>query len=111
MCAGETTFSVIRNSKARPGGAFGTDEPIRREEAAIFIWRLVKFAMDAAPAQADLKRPVAPWASEGVQYVVSRELYGPEVEASGGKVDYKPRDPLLRQEAAALIDMMQQKLL
>ncbi|WP_410767766.1 serine hydrolase [Fontibacillus sp. BL9] len=95
----------------RPDGFFGPDEPIRREEAATYIWRLAKFALDAPPEQADLKGPVAPWASEGVQYVVSRGLYGPEVEASDGKLDYKPQAPLLRQEAAALIDMLQQNLL
>ncbi len=95
----------------RPDGTFGPDEPIRREEAATIIWRLVKFAMDAAPEQADLMGKVSPWASEGVQFVVSRGLYGSEVKESGGKVDYRPQAPLLRQEAAVLIDKLQQKLL
>lgn len=98
-------------AQGRPNGTFGPDEPIRREEAATIIWRLVKFAMDAEPEQADLIGEVSPWASEGVQFVVSRGLYGPEVKESGGKVDYQPQAPLLRQEAAAMIDKLQQKLL
>jgi hypothetical protein len=105
------TAAAFGVAQGRPDGTFGPDEPIRREEAATIIWRLVKFAMNAAPEQADLVGPVAPWASEGVQFVVSRGLYGPEVKKGGGKADYQPQAPLLRQEAAAMIDKLQQKLL
>ncbi len=105
------TAAAFGVAQGRPDGTFGPDEPIRREEAATIIWRLVKFAMNAAPEQADLMGPVAPWASEGVQFVVSRGLYGPEVKEGKGKADYRPQAPLLRQEATAMIDKLQQKLL
>jgi len=95
-----------------PGGTFGPDLPLTREQAAVFVWRLAKAGLGATPVRAELKGPVAPWAAEGVQYVVGRQLYGPDVSASVGEaVDYRPKDKMLNQEAAALVHALIKKLL
>jgi hypothetical protein len=101
-------FGLIQG---QPGGTFGPDKPLTREQAATFIWRLAKLGLGAAPVQAELKGNVSSWASEGVQYVVGRELYGPDVQPSTGPVDYRPKEPMRNQEAAALIYLFLRKLL
>jgi len=101
-------FGIIQG---QPGGKFGTDKPLTREQAATFIWRLARIGLGAAPVRAELQGPVSSWASEGVQYVVGRQLFGPDVQPSTGPVDYRPKDNMLNQEAAALIYLLLQKLL
>jgi len=95
-----------------PGGSFGPAQPLTREQAATFVWRLAQVGLGATPVQAKLQGPVSSWASEGVQYIVGRQLYGPDVSASEGEpVDYRPKDKMLNQEAAALIHALITKLL
>ncbi|QJD82206.1 serine hydrolase [Cohnella herbarum] len=101
-------FGVVQGN---PGGTFGPEQPLTREQAATFVWRLAKIGLGAAPVQADLAGPVSYWASEGVQYVVGRQLYGPDVKHSTGPVDYRPKENMLNEEAAALIYLLLQKLL
>ncbi|WP_391575023.1 serine hydrolase [Cohnella sp.] len=101
-------FGIIQG---QPDGTFGPEQPLTREQAATFIWRLAKVGLQAAPVHADLKGSVSSWASEGVQYVVGRHLFGPDVQPSTGPVDYRPKDSMLNQEAAALIYLLLQKLL
>ncbi|WP_049895162.1 serine hydrolase [Paenibacillus antibioticophila] len=93
-----------------PGGVFGPDQPLTREQAATFIWRMVKISMNADPVKADLKISASPWASEGVQYIVGQRMFGPDVKATGGALDYRPKDPMLNKEAAVLIYKLVQKL-
>ncbi|WP_372629453.1 serine hydrolase [Cohnella sp.] len=94
------------------GGSFGPDLPLTREQAATFVWRLARAGLGATPVRAELQGTVSSWASDGVQYVVSRQLYGPDVSASEeGPVDYRPKDKMLNQEAAALVYALIMKLL
>lgn len=101
-------FGIIRGY---PDRTFHPGEPLTREEAASIIWQTAKLGLGAAPVQADLKTPASSWASEGVQYVIGKQLYGLEVQPSNGPVEYRPRDKMLNQEAAALIYRLLQNLL
>ncbi|WP_019911106.1 serine hydrolase [Paenibacillus sp. HW567] len=88
-------------------GTFNPDQPITREEAATLVWRLVKIVLSAAPVQSDLKGPYSSWASEGLQFVAGKRLFGPDVQTSStGPVDYRPKDIMLKQEAAALLSQL-----
>lgn len=82
---------------------FEPNRPITRQEAAVIIFEVSKSLLNAQPANASLKGSVDPWANQAVQYVVSKGLYGPEVISSKNLIDYKAKEPLLRQEAAALL--------
>ncbi|AIQ19719.1 hypothetical protein H70357_25640 [Paenibacillus sp. FSL H7-0357] len=94
-----------------PGSYFGPDLPLTREQAATFVWRIAHIGLGAAPVKAAVQKPFSDWAAEGVQYVVGRGLYGPDAELSDGKVNYRAQDPMLNQEAAALIYRLLQNLL
>ncbi|MEC0170341.1 serine hydrolase [Paenibacillus graminis] len=88
-------------------GMFNPDQPVTREEAATLVWRLVKIVLSAAPVQSDLKGPYSSWAAEGLQFVVGKQLFGPDVQtSSAGSVDYRPKDIMLKQEAAALLSQL-----
>lgn len=88
-------------------GMFNPDQPITREEAATLVWRLVKIVLSAAPVKSDLQGPYSSWAAEGLQFVVGKRLFGPDVQASStGSVDYRPKDIMLKQEAAALLSQL-----
>ncbi|MCE3201681.1 serine hydrolase [Paenibacillus sonchi] len=93
-----------------PGSIFGPNQPLTREQAATFIWRMVKISLNADPVKVDLKTPASPWASEGVQYIAGQQLFGPDVQAAGGPLEYRAKDPMLNKEAAELIYKLVQKL-
>ncbi|MNP79907.1 hypothetical protein D3C76_1778530 [compost metagenome] len=71
---------------------------------------MVKISLNAAPVKSDLRTPASPWASEGVQYIVGQQLFGPDVQAAGGLAEYRPKDQMLNKEAAELIYKLIQKL-
>ncbi|MBB3108617.1 CubicO group peptidase (beta-lactamase class C family) [Paenibacillus phyllosphaerae] len=95
-----------------PDQRFEPDRPITRQEAAAILWRVAHLALNAPPVEADLKTAPAPWALEGVQYVVGSKLYGPEVViGADGAAEYNPQSPMLKQEAAALLAKFISKVL
>lgn len=87
-------------------GAFEPDRPITRQEAAVVLSRallLLFGSIGAEPLPAKLKGDTDAWALEGVQTAVARGYYGPEaVKDASGAIDYRSKQPLLRQEAAAM---------
>lgn len=93
-----------------PDGTFRPDEALTREQAATILWKLVKYGLGAAPVEAKIQGEVSPWANEAVQYVVGRKLYGPEVKETVNGIDYLAQNNLLKQEAAALIELFVQNL-
>ncbi|MNI74182.1 hypothetical protein D3C73_1302500 [compost metagenome] len=53
----------------------------------------------------------APWAVEAVKYIVNNGMYGPEIALnSAGALDYRSAEPLIRQEAAALLSLFCNRL-
>ncbi|GFN32184.1 beta-lactamase family protein [Paenibacillus xylaniclasticus] len=94
-------FGII---KGAGDGKFHPLRPITRAEAASIVYNLAVAYLHAAPLDAKLEGSVAPWAAGGVKYVVAKRLYGPDVtESPNGAVQYRPNDPMLREEAAALL--------
>ncbi|UKS29350.1 beta-lactamase family protein [Paenibacillus sp. HWE-109] len=88
------------------GDAFEPDRPIIRQEAAVIMARALLLGFGSAgavPLEAALQGKTDDWALEGVQTVVARGYYGPEVVPDAtGAVDYRSKQPMLRKEAAAM---------
>lgn len=88
-------------------GRFEPDRPISRQEAAVVLSRALLLGFGSAGAvafKAELKGETDDWALEGVQTIVARGYYGPEVvKDAAGAVDYRSKQPMLRQEAAAML--------
>ncbi|XOS90603.1 S-layer homology domain-containing protein [Brevibacillus laterosporus] len=88
------------------------NKAITREEAAMLIWRVANKKQVPVSSKVALIGQTNPWAVDGVQYVVSKGLYGPEVKPnSRGEIDYKSKQPMLRQEAAALLSLFSQRFI
>jgi len=92
--------------KGTPGGRFEPNRPMTRQEAAMALTRALLIGLGSAgavPLEAELKGDTDAWAIKGVENVVARGYYGPEVVKDvEGKVDYHSKQPMLRQEAAAM---------
>lgn len=94
-------FGIIKGTGF---GKFQAEQPITREEAATIVWNMAYSYLYATPMEAQLHGTTSPWALEGVRYVVAKRLYGQDVHEDGtGIVDYRSQEPMLRQEAAALL--------
>ncbi|MDR6723794.1 CubicO group peptidase (beta-lactamase class C family) [Paenibacillus amylolyticus] len=90
-----------------PHGLFRPNQPITRQEAALMIWRTASLLLGAPSQQANLMGSHDAWAAEGIQFVVALGLYGPEVKvSSSGAVDYKAKQPMLKQESSVLMYKM-----
>ncbi|UHA73798.1 serine hydrolase [Paenibacillus sp. 481] len=84
-------------------GKFEPHKQITRQEAAHMLYSLHKLIGKKA-GTAKLSGNTDDWALEAVQTLVAENIYGPEVSIQpDGAVDFKSTQPLLRQEAAALI--------
>ncbi|MDO3409394.1 beta-lactamase family protein [Saccharibacillus sp. CPCC 101409] len=87
-----------------PGGSFRPQDPITREEAAQIVYLLVD---EEVPADIELTEQPSEAAREAVEFMIQSQFYGPEVTRSeSGRYDYRPFDPLLRQEMALMIVKM-----
>ncbi|MNC70301.1 hypothetical protein D3C75_1210960 [compost metagenome] len=65
----------------------------------------------AQSSGAKLAGDTAPWAVDAVKYIVNNGMYGPELALnSAGALDYRSTEPLLRQEAAALLSLFCNRL-
>lgn len=100
------SLSLYAGLQGTEDGKFEPDRAITRQEAASMLFKLISSNV-SIPALPEVKLTgtlPAPWALEGVQFVSTLQLLGPEVKVDAeGAVDYKPTQPLLRQEAAAMI--------
>ena len=85
-------------------GVFQPDRFITRQEAAVMLSRLLQLGLGIAPGEAKLKGQTDAWALEGVRHIVASGYYGPEVVPDAdGALDYRSKQPMLRQEAAAML--------
>lgn len=86
------------------GDRFFPQQPLTRQEAATIVWRMAFNHLHATPKEAKIASNTDSWAVEGVRFAVAKVLYGPEVIADqNGVIDYRPTQPMLRQEAAVLL--------
>ena len=82
---------------------FEPNRPITRQEAAVIVWRFHS-KLGTPSKNANMAEGTDPWAEESVKNIVAHKLYGPEVLVTkDGKADYKSKQVMTRQEAAALI--------
>ncbi|GGG53938.1 serine hydrolase [Paenibacillus radicis (ex Gao et al. 2016)] len=90
------------------GGRFEPDRAVTRQEAAVIIARALQLQFGSivsaeAAQEIILKAGTSAWAVEGVRIVLARGCYGPDVvKDANGVYDFRSRQPLLRQEAAAM---------
>lgn len=88
-------------------GLFKPDRPIRREDAAAIVFRLLAGSGIRVPdSTAALAPGTSKWAVDAVSSAVIWKLHGPEVTESNGMIDYGSRRALNKQELAALLFMM-----
>ncbi len=88
-------------------GLFEPDRPIRREEAAAIVFRIMAGSDIRVPdATAALAPGTSKWAVEAVSSIVKWKLHGPEVIETNGTIDYDSQRALNKQELAALLFTM-----
>ncbi|WP_219834176.1 S-layer homology domain-containing protein [Paenibacillus sp. R14(2021)] len=85
--------------------AFSPNMPVKREEAAVMVWRYAKQRGLSAGALPKLSEKPDVWAAEGVGSVIAHGWHGVDAKQSAGSWVYRPRAAMTRQEAAALIDL------
>ncbi|KKO53109.1 penicillin-binding protein [Paenibacillus sp. DMB20] len=94
-------FGVIQKPE---NGKFHPQELLTRQEAATIIWRMAVEHLGATPKKVSLRDHTASWALDGVQFVIAKQLYGPEiVKGKDGTFNYGSKQPMLKQEAAAML--------
>ncbi|WP_052675760.1 S-layer homology domain-containing protein [Paenibacillus sp. IHBB 10380] len=88
-------------------GLFNPDRPIRREESAAIVFRLLAGSGIRVPdSTAVLALGTSKWAVDAVSSAVIWKLHGPEVTESNGMFDYGSQRALKKQELAALLFTM-----
>ncbi|OAB42478.1 serine hydrolase [Paenibacillus glacialis] len=88
-------------------GLFEPDRPIRREEAAAIVFRLVAGSGIRVPDSTAVLAPgTSKWAVDAVSSAVNWKLHGPEVTESNDMFDYGSQRALNKQELAALLFTM-----
>lgn len=92
---------VTGNSKKQ----FEPDRPIKREEAAVVVSRLLEFSNYKEPGDPAIK--LAPdtgqWAIEAIRRTIQLGLHGPEVTQQNGIYQFDAKRALNRQELAAIL--------
>jgi hypothetical protein len=98
--------------QAPASSEFYPHQLLTRQEAATIIWRMAFNHLGAEPQKPSLSGHTDDWALEGVHFVIAKQLYGPEVvEGKDGTFDYHSKQPMLKQEAAALLSRFADNLL
>ncbi|WP_268626438.1 beta-lactamase family protein [Paenibacillus alvei] len=93
-------------------GKFRPKELLTRQEAATIIWRMAVNHIGTEPKKAMLRGSTDTWALDGVQFVIVKQLFGPEVaQGKDGTFDYHSKKPMLKQEAAAILSKFADNLL
>lgn len=90
---------------------FAPDAKVRREEAAVMIWRyLQSHNIVVRSNEVNLGEKVDAWAEDAVKNIVAHKLFGPEVTKDAIGWKYRGLDIMNRQEMSALIDLAMEKL-
>lgn len=84
--------------------SFRPDVPIRREEAAVIVARLLAVSgYQARESTTALASGTSKWAESSVRLVIDLKIHGPEVATSDGRADYRSARALTKQEMAAIM--------
>ncbi|WP_051217613.1 serine hydrolase domain-containing protein [Paenibacillus assamensis] len=99
----EAVLNKIIDTAKVKNGRFEPDRMIERQEAAVWIYSVLKSFPTAPKPPVKLAGTTDEWALEAVQYVVAHGYYGPEVSKhQDGSIDFLSKKGLKRQEAAAI---------
>ncbi|MBO9597556.1 MAG: serine hydrolase [Cohnella sp.] len=83
--------------------SYKPDAPIKREEAAVIISRLLVLSGYRPPESSTALAPgTSEWAKSSVKLVIDLKLHGPEVAEKSGFTDYHSERALSKQELAAI---------
>ncbi|MEK8131815.1 serine hydrolase [Paenibacillus filicis] len=83
--------------------SFQPNKPIARQEAATILAKMLQI-QGVEPMEAALAGSTDAWAVDNVKLIVALGLFGPEAaQDANGAIDYKSKQPMLRQEAAAML--------
>lgn len=86
---------------------FQPDRPIRREEAAAIVERLLFISgYQAKESSTELTSGTSEWAENSVRTVIDLKLHGPEVLTKEGRADYGSERELTKQEMAAIMYLL-----
>lgn len=86
-------------------GNFHPDRPVTRQEAAIMVWNLYRQMYPEGLFDGwEIAGETDEWALSAVKMVVALGLHGPELTVTeDGRVDFRSREAMTRQEAAAYL--------
>jgi hypothetical protein len=88
-------------------GSFKPDRPIKREEAAMIIMKLLEVSgYRVMESKTVLASGTSKWAEESVKTMIDLKIYGPEVTVTDGTVDYNSKRELNKQELAAIMYLL-----
>ncbi|WP_029191786.1 serine hydrolase [Paenibacillus elgii] len=89
------------------GGFFRPEEPIKREEAALIVQRLlVMSGYKVKESATELTEGTSKWANSAVKTMVDLKIHGPEVVAKEGQANYGSQRELTKQELAAIMYLL-----
>ncbi|MCR8842083.1 serine hydrolase [Paenibacillus sp. SC116] len=96
-------YKIIDASMVKDG-KFEPDRMIERQEAAVWMYKVLKTFQTAPKPPVKLAGTTDEWAKEAVQYMLAHGYYGPEViKHQDGSIDFLSKKGLKRQEAAAIL--------
>ena len=84
---------------------FSPNEPVKREEASVMVWRFAKKQGLAPGGALNFSDKPDTWAAEGISGIIAHGWYGSDITQDSGVWSYRPQDTMTREEAAALIDL------
>ncbi|MCL6602183.1 MAG: serine hydrolase [Paenibacillus sp.] len=88
-------------------GRFEPNRFIKREEAAVFVMKLLKFSgYQNKESKTTLAAGTSKWAEESVKGLIDLKIHGPEVTVTDGTVNYNSKIELNKQELAAIMYLL-----
>ncbi|MFC5701658.1 serine hydrolase [Cohnella faecalis] len=89
-------------------GYFRPERPIKREEAAVIVRRLLEISgVRIADSQTALAPGTSKWAETSVKALIDFKIHGPEVSFGNGQANYGSQKSLNVQELAAIMFLLQ----
>ncbi len=83
---------------------------VTRQEAAAMVWRYARKQGLYPDTSSSFKEKPDTWALEAVSSVISHKWYGADVKMASGVWSYRPKEPMSRQEMAALLDLAMKEM-
>jgi hypothetical protein len=84
---------------------FSPGKPIKREEAAVMVWRYAKKLGVSSGKVLNFSEEPDSWAVKEISSVIAHGWHGEDVKQNSGVWSYRPQAAMTRQESAALIDL------